>query len=77
VTATIPLALLDLDGRYAEAVAASPRHRSAGFMAKRDELLTGQADISRESVPVFGQQMWNYSVRSYPEMVEAHYPGGV
>jgi len=46
-------------------------------MAKRDELLTGQADISRESVPVFGQQMWNYSVRSYPEMVEAHYPGGV
>ncbi|MCY7300557.1 MAG: isopenicillin N synthase family oxygenase [Ilumatobacteraceae bacterium] len=72
-----PLAPLDLDPRFVEAVAASPRHRSARFMAKRDELLTGHADIASESAPVFGQQMWNYYVRSYPEMVESHYPGTV
>ena len=72
-----PLTPLDLDPRFAAAVAASPRHRSAGFMAKRDELLSGLADIASESAPVFGQQMWNYYVRSYPEMVEAHYPHAV
>ena len=32
---------LDLDPRFAEAVAASPRHRDAGFMAKREELEAG------------------------------------
>jgi len=23
---------------------------------------------------VFGEQMWNYYVRSYPDLVRAHYP---
>lgn len=71
------LAPLDLPPRFAAAVAASPRHRSAGFMAKRDELLEGHADITSESASVFGQQMWNYYVRSYPDVVEAHFPGTV
>jgi len=26
---------------------------------------------------VFGQQMWNYYVRSYPDVVETHFPGTV
>ncbi len=72
-----PLSPLDLDPHFAQEVAASPRHRSAGFMAKRDELLTGLDNIASDSAQVFGQQMWNYYVRSYPEMVEAHYPGEV
>lgn len=70
-----PLAPLALPARFAEAVAASPRHRDAGFMAKRAELLEGRDDIASESAAVFGQQMWNYYVRSYPDVVEKHYPG--
>ncbi|MCB0985508.1 MAG: hypothetical protein KDB06_12740, partial [Ilumatobacter sp.] len=61
----------------ADAVAASPRHRAAGFMAKRNELLDGADGIDSASAPVFGEQMWNYYVRSYPEVVEAHFPGAV
>jgi isopenicillin N synthase-like dioxygenase len=72
-----PLAPLPLPPEFAEAVAASPRHRSAGFMAKRDELLAGHDDIASESAAVFGQQMWNYYVRSYPDVVEAHVPGTI
>ena len=65
---------LDLDPRFAAAVAASPRHRDAGFMARREELLDGTAGIASSPVPVFGEQMWNYYVRSYPDLVRAHYP---
>jgi hypothetical protein len=39
-------------------------------MAKRDELLDGRDGIAGDSAPVFGQQMWNYYVRSYPDVVE-------
>lgn len=72
-----PLHPLPLPAHFAEAVAASPRHRGAGFMAKRDELLAGRDGIESECAPVFGQQMWNYYVRSYPDVVEAHFPGTV
>ncbi len=65
---------LDLDTRFPDAVAASPRHRDACFMAKREELLAGTDGIASAPVPVFGEQMWNYYVRSYPELVRAHYP---
>ena len=65
---------LDLDPAFAAAVEASPRHRSAGFMAKRDELLAGASGTISTSAPVFGQQMWNYYVRSYPDNVRQHYP---
>mgnify|MGYP001557875720 CR=1 FL=1 len=51
------LAPLDLDPRFAAAVAASPRHRDAGFMAKREELLAGSRGIASGPVPVFGEQM--------------------
>jgi isopenicillin N synthase-like dioxygenase len=65
---------LVLDGRFAAAVAASPRHAGAGFMAKRDELLAGHSGTTSTSAPAFGQQMWNYYVRSYPDNVRAHHP---
>ena len=71
------LSPLDLDPHFTEAVANSPRHRDAGFMAKRDELLAGGAGIGGGAVPVFGEQMWNYYVRSYPDVVRLHYPGAV
>ena len=68
------LAPLALDPAYAEAVAASPRHQGAGFMAKRDELLDGASGTQSTPVRVFGEQLWNYYVRSYPNVVAAHYP---
>ena len=66
---------LDLDPRFAEAVAASPRHRDAGFMAKREELLAGDGGTGSTSAPVYGEQLWNYYRRSYPDVVDLHYPG--
>lgn len=65
---------LDLDPEFARAVEASERHREAGFMARRDELLAGGPGIGGRPVPVFGEQMWNYYVRSYPDVVRLHYP---
>ena len=65
---------LDLDPSFAEAVAASPRHAGAGFMAKRDELLAGQGGIASASAAVYGEQLWNYYRRSYPDNVARHYP---
>jgi isopenicillin N synthase-like dioxygenase len=68
------LAPLRLHQRFADAVAASPRHAAAGFMSKRDELLHGHAVTGGTSADVYGQQLWNYYVRSYPDNVRAHYP---
>jgi isopenicillin N synthase-like dioxygenase len=65
---------LPLDPSFAAAVAASERHAKAGFMAKRDELVAGRDGIASTGAGVFGQQMWNYYVRSYPENVRRHYP---
>ena len=63
---------LPLHPRFAEAVAASPHHRSAGFMAKRDELLAGERGIGSTSSETYGDQLWNYFSRSYPDLVELH-----
>lgn len=71
---TTPLHPLPLDERFAAAVAASPHHRSAGFMAKRDELLAGASGTSSESADTYGQQLWNYFTRSYPDLVRRHHP---
>lgn len=71
------LAPLPLDLQYAAAVEASPRHREAGFMAKRDELLAGASGTSSASADTYGQQLWNYYLRSYPDNVRAHYPDQV
>jgi isopenicillin N synthase-like dioxygenase len=66
---------LPLDPAFAAAVSASPRHAGAGFMARRAELEAGVDGIaSRSGAGIYGQQLWNYYVRSYPENVRRHYP---
>lgn len=72
---TMPFTPLPLDRRHADAVAASPRHRGAGFMIQPDEAAVGAADMSSPVHPdVYGEQLWNYFKRSYPENVLRHYP---
>jgi isopenicillin N synthase-like dioxygenase len=70
---TTRLAPLPLDQRYADAVAASEHHRDAGFMARRDELLVGARGTSSTSADTYGQQLWNYFSRSYPDLVRRHH----
>ena len=68
------LAPLDLDPRFAEAVAASIHHREAGFMARRDELLAGERGTASTPAATYGEQLWNYYRRSYPANMARHYP---
>lgn len=68
-----PITPLELEPRFREAVAASPRHREAGFMARRDELLAGQSGTRSAPVTVYGQMLWNYYSRSYPEIMAAYH----
>jgi isopenicillin N synthase-like dioxygenase len=64
---------LPLDRRFADAVAASEHHRSAGFMARRSELLEGARGTGSTAADTYGQQLWNYFSRSYPELVQRHH----
>ena len=68
------LAPLELDAVFTDAVASSPRHRDAGFMARRDELLAGATGTGSAPAEVFGEQLWNYYRRSYPEVLALHHP---
>jgi len=66
---------LPLDASFGDAVAASPRHVGAGFMARRTEIESGVEGIeSSEGAGVYGQQLWNYYCRSYPDNVARHHP---
>ncbi len=66
---------LPLDARFAAAVAASPRHREAGFMAARDETAAGVGDMRSLHRPdTYGEQLWNYFARSYPDNMARHHP---
>ena len=61
---------------FADAVSNSPRHAGAGFMARRAEIDAGVGDMQSDHRPdVYGEQLWNYFSRSYPDNVERHYPG--
>ena len=67
-----PLPLAD---SFAVAVAASERHRSAGFMARRPRAGAGLETITvDEGAGVYGQQLWNYYARSYPANMARHHP---
>lgn len=68
------IAPVALDPRFTQAVAASPRHAQAGFMAQREELLAGASGTGSAPVKVFGEMLWNYYRRSYPDNVQLHYP---
>lgn len=72
---TTRLDALPLSSSFAAAVAASPRHAGAGFMARRSEIESGVDGIeSRAGAGVYGQQLWNYYCRSYPDNVARHHP---
>jgi len=69
-----PLDHLPLEARFTEAVATSPRHASAGFMAGRDDTEAGVGDMQGDlQVSTYGQQLWNYFARSCPDNVARHY----
>ena len=71
-----PLAPLALDDRFVRAVVSSPRHRDAGFMATKEQTDEGVGDMaSTTRAETYGNQLWNYFRRSYPEMMRRHYPG--
>jgi hypothetical protein len=64
-----------MDARYVQAVAASPRHAGAVYMARRAETEAGVGDRqSQHRAAVYGEQLWNYFSCSYPNNVERHYP---
>ena len=69
-----PLARLPLDKRFADAVAASPHHADAGFMARKHETESGVGDMRSDHKPdTYGEQLWNYFSRSYPDNMARHY----
>ncbi len=73
-----PLTPLPLDARFRDAVAASPRHAEAGFMARKHETESGVGDMQSDHRPdTYGEQLWNYFSRSYPENVARHYGSAV
>jgi len=43
-------------------------------MAKRDELLAGEGGTRSTSAETYGQQLWNYYQRSYPNNMRIHHP---
>lgn len=65
---------LPLDPSFAAAVASSPRHSAAGFMAAIDETEAGVADMSStDRADTYGNQLWRYFARSYPDNMARHY----
>ena len=68
------LAPLPLHDRFAAAVAASPHHTTAGFMASIAETEAGVSEMASSYRPsTYGEQLWNYFSRSYPDNVAHHY----
>jgi isopenicillin N synthase-like dioxygenase len=63
-----------LDQRFVDAVEASERHRAAGFMATKEQTDAGVGDMGSAShTDTYGDQLWNYFARSYPDMMQRHY----
>ena len=73
----MPLSQLPLATAFKKAVVASPRHAQAGFMVQASEVEAGAQDMSSSEHPdIYGEQLWNYFCRSYPDNVKQHYPDG-
>lgn len=69
-----PLDRLPLDERFIQAVEDSPFHSDAGFMARREETEAGVGDIASTHKPAtYGEQLWNYFSRSYPDNMARFY----
>lgn len=60
---------IELDPRFTDAVAASAHHATAGFMARPDELARGDRGTTSAAATTYGEQLWNYFQRSYPDLV--------
>ena len=69
---------LDLGTRFIDAVHASERHRRAGVMPQRDELEQGVVGNFEGGARhrTFGDLLWGYFSRAYPENMARHYPDG-
>lgn len=69
-----PLTPLDLDPSFADAVQASERHRTTGFMASAELTDAGVGDMaSALEASTYGEQLWNYFRRSYPANMSRHH----
>lgn len=69
---------LPLAPELLDAVAASPFHAGAGFMARREETVAGVGDMRSDHVPsTYGEQLWNYFARSYPDNMARHHGAAV
>ncbi len=69
-----PLTPIAMAERFTDAVAASDRHRTAGFMASAEQTDAGTADMaSNTHATTYGEQLWNYFLRSYPDNVARHH----
>ena len=67
-----------MPGEFNDAVAASPRHVNAGFMAPISETEAGVADMQGAlQASTYGEQLWNYFSRSYPDNMKRFYPSVV
>jgi hypothetical protein len=65
---------LGLGPSFAAAVQASERHRTTGFMASSELTDAGVADMSSElAATTYGEQLWNYFGRSYPDNMARHH----
>ena len=70
-----PLQRLPIAGKFSDAVAASPRHLNAGFMAPIKDIKSGVADMQGAlHATTYGEQLWNYFTRSYPDNMKRFYP---
>jgi isopenicillin N synthase-like dioxygenase len=70
----VSLAPLDLDPRFVEAVQTSEYHRTAGFMARKEETEAGTDDMASDRpAATYGEQLWNYFERSYPANMARHH----
>lgn len=68
------LAPLPLDPQFAEAVAASPHHQTAGFMPTPEQASKGLGAMASDHRPdTYGEQLWNYFSRSYADQMAAHH----
>jgi isopenicillin N synthase-like dioxygenase len=67
---------VDLKSEFVDAVQNSPRHSSAGFMASAEDTKGGVKEMSGGlNASTYGDQLWSYFKRSYPENMKKHHPG--
>jgi isopenicillin N synthase-like dioxygenase len=69
------LSQVDLKPEFVDAVQNSPRHSSAGFMASAEDTKGGVKEMSGGlNASTYGDQLWSYFKRSYPENMKKHHP---